>query len=66
MTKIICANTVCKHLDDSDYCDLKEIKLSWHSVVTKHDGRQEFLRCNNYEESDEAKKIRESFESLII
>lgn len=53
MTKVKCADLSCKYNNGIDTCKAKEISLSWSSVMTVWDGRQEFLRCKVYEKSDE-------------
>ena len=62
-TKVVCATLECKWNDDG-VCELKKIELQWNSVVTLWDGRQEFNRCKMYEESDDAKRIREKWEKM--
>ena len=59
MTKIVCANTSCKYNNDKSVCTAKKVLMSWHSVVTLHEGRQEFLRCKQYEMDEEYKRICE-------
>lgn len=63
MTKIICGDLSCKHNNDINACTLKNVYLSWSSIVTLHEGRQEVLKCRQYEESNIAKRMREYFES---
>ncbi len=59
MTKVYCADTSCKFNNDKGVCTQKSIALSWHSVVTVNDGRQEFSRCKTYEKSEVFEKIEE-------
>ena len=61
MTKVYCANIACKYLDDDNMCQNNKIGLSYHSVVTVNDGRQEFARCKQYEMSADAKRIYNGF-----
>lgn len=56
MTKIICANSLCKY-NNKDVCTAKTAEMSWHSVMTVHDGRQEFLKCKTYEMDERSKEI---------
>ena len=44
MPKVWCADDGCR-FNDRNLCRAKQIKLSWHSVVTVWDGRQEFHKC---------------------
>ena len=54
---VFCPSIECKHNGKRNNCTLERIELSWHSVMTVWDGRQEFWRCKNYEQSDYAKEI---------
>lgn len=56
---VYCAAADCKYNSDKNRCTAKQVTLSWHSVMTVWEGRQDFLRCRSYEMSDEAKKIFE-------
>lgn len=49
MPKVVCAYTKCKYNNEKHRCTAKEIAMSWHSVMTVWEGRQEFLKCKNYE-----------------
>lgn len=49
MSKVVCADVGCRFNDDNGKCTAKKIELSWHSVVTLWDGRQEFQRCKQRE-----------------
>ena len=60
MTIIKCPSDECKW-NDNNYCTAEEINLGWYSIMTKHDGRQEFWRCNRYEMTPEE---MEKFERL--
>lgn len=59
MTKIYCADESCKYNNDKGICTKKEINLNWSSIVTVHDGRQEYNKCVAYEKSDTAIRIEE-------
>lgn len=66
MVSVKCADISCKyHSEHSDTCKAKKISLSWHSVVTTHDGRKKFLRCKQYEESEEYKRIVENYKRFL-
>lgn len=49
MTKIYCADSLCKFNNDKGVCTAKKVALAWHSVMTVWDGRQEFSRCRTRE-----------------
>ena len=59
MTKIYCADASCKFNNDKGVCTSKKVALSWHSIVTVNEGRQEFKRCKTYEKSEVFEKIEE-------
>lgn len=64
MTKIYCADVECLFNNDKCVCTAKEVALSWHSVVTVWEGRQEFHRCKMREtrkERREPEKLMEVF-----
>ena len=52
MTKIYCADVTCKFNDINGLCTLKKIALSFHSVNTLWEGRQEYHRCKTYQKSE--------------
>ena len=64
MTKVLCAASECKHNNDNR-CTLKKLSLSWCSIVTLHDGRQEFFKCKQYEMSEESQKLLEQIEKFF-
>lgn len=66
MTKIICANSLCKYNNDKNVCTAKTAEMSWHSVMTVHDGRQEFLKCKTYEMDERSKEIENQFMNLFM
>lgn len=66
MTKIICANNLCKYNNDKNVCTAKTAEMSWHSVMTVHDGRQEFLKCKTYEMDERSKEIENQFMNLFM
>ena len=66
MNKIICANSLCKYNDDKSICTAKMAEMSWHSVMTVHDGRQEFLKCKTYEMDERHKEIENQFMNLFM
>lgn len=66
MTNIICANSLCKYNNDKNVCTAKTVEMSWHSVMTVHDGRQEFLKCKTYEMDERSKEIENQFMNLFM
>lgn len=63
--KIHCAASECKFCNEKGLCTAKEISLSWHSVATKWEGRQEFNRCKSYEMSDKAREMQERIQKYM-
>ncbi len=62
---VYCAAFDCKYNGRTNRCTAKRITLSWHSVMTVWEGRQEFWRCKNYEVSDEAKRLQETIKQMM-
>lgn len=62
---IYCAASDCKYSSANNRCTAKQVTLSWHSVMTVWEGRQEFLRCRSYEQSEEAKRIAEELNRIL-
>ena len=54
---VYCAAAECKYHSDTNRCTAKRITLSSHSVMTLWDGRQDFLKCKQYEMSEEYKAV---------
>lgn len=54
---VYCAALECKYHSDTNRCTAKKITLSSHSVMTVWNGRQEYLKCKQYEMSEEYKAI---------
>lgn len=54
---VYCAALECKYHSDTNRCTAKKITLSSHSVMTVWNGRQEFLKCKQYEMSEEYKSL---------
>ena len=65
MTKVYCADVSCKFCNDNGVCTQKKIALSFHSVMTVHEGRKEFNRCKTYEESEESIKIKQEMRRMM-
>jgi len=49
---VYCASSECKYNSNTGRCTAKRVDLTWHSISTVWDGRQEFLKCKQYEMSD--------------
>ena len=56
---VYCAATDCKHNSKTGRCTAKRVTLSWHSVNTVWQGRQEFWKCKQFEQSYDAKAMSE-------
>ena len=65
MPKIICGAVDCEHNRDGYHCDADKIVLSEHSVMTVWEGRQQFWKCDQYEMSEQSKRLYEEFKRLI-
>lgn len=61
MTKVYCADRACEFNDDKSLCTKELIGLSFHSVTTRWEGHQDYLRCQMYQKSAESIKIEEMF-----
>lgn len=64
MTKIKCPSGECVHNLDN-VCQAKSISLSWCSIMTKWEGRQEYWKCKDYEVSDEYKEAARQFKIVL-
>ena len=65
MTKIKCPSGECKYNSKSNICQAKTISLSWQSIMTKWEGRQEYWKCKEYEPSDKYKELEQQFKKMI-
>ena len=65
MTKIYCADVGCAFNNDEGVCTAKKVSLSWHSVMTAWEGRQEFKRCKTRETSNEYRDLGKRMEAFI-
>ena len=54
---VYCAAVEYKNHSDTNRCTAKKITLSSHSIMTLWDGRQEFLKCKQYEMSEDYKAV---------
>ena len=64
MPKVYCAASDCKWNSVKNQCAAKEIHLADNYVMTLHDGRQHFNRCNEYEMSEESKELLKQFKGV--
>lgn len=64
MSRIYCANPSCE-FNKEDICTAPKVSLSWHSVLTVYDGRQEYNRCKTYQKSRKAIEIEKMMEGII-
>ena len=65
MTKIVCDSIECIHNTDKHTCSAKALKLASNSVNTIWDGRKDFWTCNQYEASEDYKKIEAKMEEFL-
>lgn len=63
MTKIYCADYNCCYNNDRGVCVAKNVALSWHSVATHWEGRQEFHRCKTRQDRDDTAEIMAMMEA---
>ena len=62
--KVYCASQECKY-NDRNRCTADTISLSWHSALTVFDGRQEFLKCKQFEMTESLKRFEKQFIDLL-
>lgn len=64
MTKVYCPCLECVNNKDQR-CKAKEVSLTWRSLATVNEGRQEVWVCKQYQVSEEMQVIEEQFKALI-
>ena len=64
-TKIYCAAVECAFCNEKGRCTAKEVCLSWNSVVTMNDGRQQFNTCRTFQKSERAVAIEREFMEFV-
>ena len=64
MSKIYCADVGCRFNNDNGVCTARKVALSWHSVMTVWDGRQEFQRCKTREKCQKMREMEKKMEEL--
>ena len=62
---VYCESIDCKYFSITNRCTAKRIDLSYHSVMTVWNGRQDYLKCKMYEQSEEAKRMLEQIRALM-
>lgn len=65
MTGVVCAAVDCRYNNDRNRCTAKKVELSWSSVMTLWEGRQEFFRCKQYEKSAEAVELEKKLSEFM-
>lgn len=65
MAKIHCADVSCRFNNDKRVCTAKKVALSWHSVMTVWEGRQEFNRCKTRQTSKEQRELEKRMEEFV-
>lgn len=63
---IYCAAVDCKYNGSRNQCTAKKVELSWHSVMTMWQGRQELWKCKNFEKSEEARLVEEQIRRMMM
>lgn len=64
MPKVYCATVECEFNNDGK-CKANKVALSWHSVMTLWDGRQEFCKCKTFQESQESIELKKELEQWL-
>lgn len=62
--KIYCADISCDYNKDGK-CSAKTVTLSYHSVMTVWEGRQQYNKCKTYEESAESRQLMKMLGGMI-
>lgn len=60
-----CSNVMCKWIGEKFKCTKKDIDLTLHYVQNKQGEWQHFLKCDKYEESEEAIFARKAIEENL-
>jgi len=64
--KVRCADVSCKYwVGGKDKCAAKEVFLSWTSVMTTHNGRQEFLICRTREPDEAYLEMMKKWQDML-
>jgi hypothetical protein len=58
MSKVWCARTECKHLNQKGFCGKKEISIRAWEINTVNYGKKRMEECLCYEPSEDWKKIK--------
>lgn len=65
MPKVICAVPECKYNNDKNECTAKTIMLNSGNIMTVWEGRKDIWVCQQFEMSEEAKRIADMFENMM-
>lgn len=65
MPKVICAVPECKYNNDKNECTAKTIMLNSSNIMTVWEGRKDIWVCQQFEMSEEAKRIADMFENMM-
>jgi len=66
MVSITCPCTECINNGVRYKCKAKNINLKYRNMATINEGRVDMWICDKYELSDEAKKLTQLFEKMIV
>lgn len=65
MPKVICACPECKYNNDNNECTAEKILLSSGNIMTVWEGRKDVWVCQQFEMSEESKRIANMFENMM-
>ena len=65
MPKVKCAVPECKYNNDKNECTAKTIMLNSGNIMTVWEGRKDVWVCQQFEMSEEAKRIADMFENMM-
>ena len=65
MPKVICAVPECKYNNDKNECTAKTIMLNSGNIMTVWEGRKDVWVCQQFEMSEEVKRIADMFENMM-
>lgn len=65
MPKVVCAVPECKYNNDKNECTANTIMLNFGNIMTVWEGRKDIWVCQQFEMSEEAKRIADMFENMM-
>lgn len=65
MTSITCGHFDCINCSDDGKCKSDNVTLNYHNIATVNMGRQDILICNQYEMSDDYKRMEEGMLNFL-